>query len=252
MVPREILIFFILAFFSGCNFLEKKQAEPQSPTPSFSLQANAELLREMLYVVYQKEPKNVQEFLDFKNALDQGASIEGIYNGLTHSSRYRKYELSFPQSRAMTLKVFTQELWNIEVELPDWTEFTAKSAKPLEVFKPNEIRDLILPTYKSPHTTEYYSRIFSHASHFTLKRILGDEALKLIDSKKKNKSELDQWYGKWVVKLAQRNVDFGLELRNKQDEEFHTQWADSASEDRIKWEVLNRVHRLLNEETHRE
>jgi hypothetical protein len=47
--------------------------------------------------------------------------------------------------------------------------------------------------------------------------------------------------------MTQRNVDFGVALRNKADEAFHLKWATEVSEDQIIWEVLNRLHRVLND-----
>lgn len=114
---------------------------------------------------------------------------------------------------------------------------------------------------------------FGLASLFTLKRVLSDEALKVLAAKgnvartavgssgavapaaepSPGKSEesprvkLAGWYSKWAVHMAQKNVDFGVALRNKPDEAFHFKWATEVSEDQIIWEVLNRLHRILNE-----
>jgi hypothetical protein len=92
-----------------------------------------------------------------------------------------------------------------------------------------------------------YLTQFIGASIFTLKRVAGDEALKVIGSKSQFREKLAMWYSKWVVRIAQRNVDFGISLRNKSDEAFHYKWAVESPEDRVKWEVLNRLHRVLND-----
>ena len=47
--------------------------------------------------------------------------------------------------------------------------------------------------------------------------------------------------------MAQRNVNYGIALRNKADEAFHYKWAVENAGDPVKWEVLNRLHRVLNE-----
>ncbi len=52
--------------------------------------------------------------------------------------------------------------------------------------------------------------IFFRFSLFTLKRILGEEGMRLVT-------------------------------------DFHQEWAMGASPDRIEWEVLNRLHRVLNQ-----
>jgi hypothetical protein len=92
-----------------------------------------------------------------------------------------------------------------------------------------------------------YSAQFVGASIYTLKRILGDEALKVVAAKKDFREKLALWYSKWVLHACSRGVDFGIPQRNKPDEAFHYQWAMSNTEDRLDWEVLNRVHRILNE-----
>ena len=87
---------------------------------------------------------------------------------------------------------------------------------------------------------------FVDASNFTLKRVLGDEMLRLVAEKSSDPKALQAWYGQWVVRMAGKGVDFGFPLRNKADAAFHSQWAASADPDRLKWEVLNRINRILN------
>ena len=82
---------------------------------------------------------------------------------------------------------------------------------------------------------------------YTLKKTLCDEALKLIDQKNAFKEKLALWYSKWVVHMGERKIDFGVPLRNSLDEAFHYKWAIQSTPDRIKWEVLNRIHRTLND-----
>ncbi len=98
---------------------------------------------------------------------------------------------------------------------------------------------------------EELEKIFKTASIYTLKRYLASQALRVIRQKstQANKSPeiLAQWYSHWVTHLVKdRKVDFGLELRNRPEEEFHFKWAMEADTDILTWEVLNRVHRLLN------
>jgi hypothetical protein len=90
--------------------------------------------------------------------------------------------------------------------------------------------------------------LFANSSIFTMKRTLGDEAMHVIAEKQAvSTQELAAWYAKWVVRLCNSyRVDFGLSLRNRPDEAFHHDWALKANSDQLVWEVLNRVHRLLN------
>jgi hypothetical protein len=88
--------------------------------------------------------------------------------------------------------------------------------------------------------------MFSRASVFTLKRVLGDALLELIDQMSPDHAALAKWYGQWVAAMDARGVDFGLALRNRADATFHEDWALHATQDQLVWEALNRVHRLLN------
>ena len=92
-------------------------------------------------------------------------------------------------------------------------------------------------------------QVFEGASLYTLKRVAGDEALKVINHHQQL-GTLASWYGAFAARQAASGVDFGLELRNKADEAFHKHWADrvlkSSQQDRLIWEVLNRVHRTIN------
>lgn len=236
--------------------------------------ANAEIMHEIFKVVLMREPRNQTELANWVDVLNQGATFEGVYNGLTHSSDYRKLETVNIGASAEAIQVFGEELAILEVELPVPTEFDANSASPLPVLDQGangpdtttangttlEIdfprssptpKGNVIPTPSSTPNirplAEKYSKQFVGASIFTLKRVIGDEAIKTIDALDQYPGKVALWYSKWVVRICQRKVDFGLALRNKADEGFHYKWALETSVDRIKWEVLNRLHRVLNE-----
>jgi hypothetical protein len=173
------------------------------------------LLHEMFEVVLLREPVGQGEFDSLWNPLLQGASIEGIYNGLVHSSRYQELEQKTGKATPLTLQVFQQELTILESALP--------------------------------HPTDFSDVKFSEASLFTLKRILGDEALKVMDAKSVKPTELAVWYGPWTARLASMKIDFGLPLRSNTDPKFHQEWALSQKDPGfVVWEVLDRVHRVLD------
>ena len=46
----------------------------------------------MFQVVLSIKPDQILDFQGWLNSLNQGASFEGVYNGLTHSDQYRKLE----------------------------------------------------------------------------------------------------------------------------------------------------------------
>lgn len=208
--------------------------------------ANAELLNEVYRVVLLREPSK-GEFGSLVDTLNQGASIEGLYNGFTHSTAYRRLEAGAGAASAATLKAFGELLAELQRELPAPTAFDSRSAQPLEVLSASEVAGQATGKGAAGEiSAERYSRIFAGASFYTLKRVAGDEALKVLAAKKAVPEQLALWYSKWVVQMASRQVDFGIEQRNRADEGFHRGWVAQVPADRLTWEILNRVHRVLN------
>ncbi len=212
-------------FWAGCTESSNKgvkattrpQVEnsslPGSQYQSASAQsstAHAELFREMIFVVLRQEPKDRAEFGNWVDTLNQGASLEGVYHGLIHGKVYQKLEETSSPASASAVAAFRDE----------WSALSLEGLSP---------------------------EVSQRTSIYTLKRLLGERALQLINAQASHREGLAQWYGKWVAKICQRSIDFGVPLRNRSDEAFHAQWAMNNSEDRLKWEVLNRLHRVLNE-----
>lgn len=280
-ISRSVLLG-ILVVSSGCEVPGFKTDTKKSPTAiaspsseSARTQANAEILQEMLRVVLLRDPQDRAYFASYVDTMNQGASIEGLYNGFTLSADYRDLEVRSPLASGAALKAFLEELNLLEKELPEPTRFGEKMALPLaKPVQPEEIpdagepipggqaKDLTFPALEAkrpsppvspeaaqaeaPVAAEAPEAVFARASFFNLKRVLGAEALKVFHAKKADRAALSSWYGKFAARMAGRGVDFGIPLRNKADEGFHTQWAMQASEDQLVWEVLNRLHRLLN------
>jgi hypothetical protein len=268
--PKTVGIACLLILaLSGCDnpsgrirrFVEKWDwRKSPRPVPSAALNsvANSELLSEMYQVVFQSLPQGTQAFSGYVENLDQGASFEGIYNGFAHSADYRELETATPGTSTDALQFFAAELAEVEEALPIRSRMDAGSAKPLPILNLAAAEEEPVPAelaFDSPAPrpsardawAAEYEKIFRGASIYTLKRVLGDELLKLIDVKKAQPRELADWYSRWAAKLARKNIGFGLDLRNKADEAFHRQWARHAPLDLLSWEVLNRAHRVLNE-----
>lgn len=259
---------------AGSEKEAKKGATEEGGEPLISshaaqkAQANAELLQEMFAVIFMKPAQDRGAFGNWLDTLNQGASLEGVYNAFTHSSQYRQLEAGHPGASPRAIKTFGRELARLQTELPQVTRFREDASQPLPVpvqptYVPNgeeNFMDFGTPEEKQkkaeeakkkaldlPVLAEEYSAQFIGASIFTLKRILGDEVLKVIAEKSAYREKFALWYGKWAATLGSYGVDFGLPKRNLTDEKFHYQWALKADPDRLRWEVLNRVHRLLNE-----
>jgi hypothetical protein len=230
---------------------------------------NAEILQEVYRVVYLQVPKSTAEFGSLVDTLNQGASIEGIYNGLIHSADYRSLEKSHPGANASALQFFSEELARTELQMSSITVFPTNAAQPLsaveqpmgtegeidfpaaQASKPTAPVDAVAG--EKPKTEVLFRKYvhdFAGGSFFTLKRVLGDEILNLISEKSRDPKDpkaLAKWYGDFAHRMTAYKVDFGLALRNNPDAAFHEGWAMSVSGDQLRWEVLNRVHRILNQ-----
>ena len=223
---------------------------------------NSELFHEIFVDVFMREPKDRSEFGSWVDSLNQGASLEGVHNGLIKSSDYRSLETSSKAANVVSLRVFAEELARLEVELPEPVEFepgtyipnvpmgSVPSPTPVPVvgFAP----EAALPgpqgdlSAKIPPLAQKYSKVFVTASLFTLKRVLAEEGLRVFSYENQFKEKACLWYSKWAVHMAGLGVDFGIALRNRPDEQFHYKWALVAPTDRVVWETLNRLHRVMN------
>jgi hypothetical protein len=82
---------------------------------------------------------------------------------------------------------------------------------------------------------------------YALKQVIGDRALQAIDEMNSKKPPvLNAWYADFASTMAKSGVNFGMPLRNSPDRDFHLKWAGEVSVDTLKWEVLNRLDRVLN------
>lgn len=182
-----------------------------------TIEQSSELLQEIFQVTLSRpldlKGKDREKFLELLGALGQGASLEGSYNNLVSSSEYRKRMQNAREFSAKACKNYA-ELWG-KLALP---------AVP-DLAKQCESRRRTL---------------------WDLKQELSSRAIDQVDQKKADPLERARWYGGWAAELAQSGVDFGLKSRGLEDAEFHRQWALSVSEDLLKWEILNRIHRSLN------
>lgn len=237
-----------------------QKSDLSEPVDPRAAQVHAELLSEMYQVVFLSQPQDRARFGSFVDSLNQGASFEGIYNGFVHSSGYRSLEEKFPGSSLQALSFFVDEILKIQSEMKQPTEFNEASALPLA--RPVEMVEdtgavqgvgeaLNFGKKKSSKAIkedarQRLTRIFKKSSVYTLKRVLGDEALQLILEKQADREKLASWYGLNAARWAEMKVDFGLSQRNQADARFHRDWAMTAEVDRLSWEVLNRLHRLVN------
>lgn len=232
-----------------------QSAASPSPTPLNHREVNAEFVKELYTVVLQRDLRSEEEFLRMVNTLDQGGHYEGAYNGLVYSSEYRAREKGNVTVKG--LKLFADVMAQLTLDqkydpliIPKPTpadvppaastteERTTQPPQPTE-----EERKKLVAEIEAANLTQ---------PSYSLKRRLGEEALKTIDLKKEYREKLATWYGKFTAFLNKRGQSigkgFGIKERDIQDEYYHYKWALDADEDRIKWETLHRIHVLMNGE----
>jgi len=264
----------------------KKETSPQpgaSPAASplsaaaAAMAANSELLTEMFQVTFhQKEIEDQSLFSSLVSSLNQGASLEGIYRGLVMGSRYRVLESKAKAASPDAIKFFATEMGELQAGMKSPSSFTKDTAKQAPTidypegaadsppsagangpdsytFGDTEKKEAAPVPQSEPSGKRTKKEIASEilddfigATPFTLKRVLADEALRKIDELKDSPADLAQWYASLVVRLAETGTDFGLPQRNTTDYDFHFRFARTMSVDRVKWEVLNRYHRVIN------
>ena len=241
-----------------------------SPAPSASpsvpenndamLKANAELLSEVIRVTFAiDELEDQDQFRSLLSSLQQGASIEGIYRGLVMASRYRTLESRAKAAAPNAVKFFALEMANLQLTMKNPTKFDKETAKNYpSIDFPEGLPDHVdlTPTESTgegsaprdqKELAEEVLQAFIGGTSFTLKRVMAEEILKKFEEVKNSPSEAANWYATTVVRLNASKIDFGVPQRNSTEFDFHQKFANTVSSDRLKWEVLNRYHRIFNQ-----
>jgi len=235
--------------------------------------ANAEILQEIYRVVLVQNPRSPADFGNWVDSLNQGASLEGVYAGFTRSQFQRSREKDNKTTASpRATRAFAVRLARLLLEFPEVPELADSDAQPMaemvigtegapdrasemklaateQAFKP------FVKAIETPRSKIEFDVLanrltvqFSGASIFTQKRVLGEWGLRVIQLRRDESAErLRDWYADFAAAMASEKVDFGLDQRNDASREFHRKWADRASDDQIRWEVLNRLHRVLNQ-----
>ena len=252
-----------------------------TPTPAsgiLQVKCSAEMITEMFQVIFQKtEIEDKALYSSLVSTLEQGASLEGIYNGLVFGPRYRLLESKAKAASPESIKFFAKELTEVQKGMMSPTVFTNELTKlvpsinnpmahahnTLGVLGKAQEKATPIPTppplpttlsspadavAKAPtQTVEEMLNNFIGVTPFTLKRMLCDEAMKKIDELKNSPTELAQWYAGVAVRMSGYNVEFGLPARNSSDFDSYVPVAKTMSPDQMKWEVLNRYQRVMNQ-----
>lgn len=276
---KKSIIILIPVLLSACNVPEPLENAVESfkrlvgvgivaPTPAASpsvsaevamTKANAELLAEMFQVTFNKKEVDDPQYASLVSSLNQGASLEGIYRGLVMGSQYRVLESKAKAASPDAIKFFAMEMGDLQITMKNPTLFTKDSAKQLPTIDYPDGDSATPDSYTFGETKQTSDakktkqqlvdellQDFIGATPYTLKRVIADEVLKKIDEMKDSRADLAQWYAGLVVHLSGAHTDFGLPQRNSDDFDFHSRFATTMSLDRVKWEVLNRYHRIIN------
>ena len=266
-MPQHIVgVFLVLVCLSGCLagcqrlshivHGKPKIATKTAEAPPSELMRRAQLWGEVYRVVWMKNP-TPKVFGFYFDALSEGATLEGFHNGFTHSSLYRDIEKEAPPCGAC-LKPFAKIVAQFQNEFESEVTLDETWARPMtrpvdvqyrEAKVEKEIKappNRRIPLQKREADLE---RVFSKASVYNLKRVAAELAQQIVDEKTASGNESAvKWYTEFVVRMTSYGVDFGLKERNNANMKFHSSWAAWALKndpDLFRWEVLNRVHRVI-------
>ncbi len=242
----------------GMAFQQDNKPTP-SATPALTpeqatLKANSEIIAEMIKVTFnEKEIVDQSLFLSLVSSLNQGASLEGVYRGLVMGSHYRVVESKSQAATPDAIKFFASEMAELQSGMKNPTRFIKDTAKQIpnieypEGISENSNEEIQVPVkMNKSQIAEELLQDFIGATPFTLKRVMAEEILKKFDEMKDSAADMAQWYAGLVVHLSGAHTDYGLPQRNSSDFDFHSRFAKTMSIDRVKWEMLNRYHRIIN------
>ncbi len=234
---------------------DRTNADDYIAPPNNVRKLNADFIKELFKDTLTREPSS-EEATRLMTVLDQGAHFEGIYNGIIYSIDYKVKEKG--RASVAAIKIYAEILTRLKQEQEIETASKKNSEINMdqelpktEILKPGSTDTAKVLTFTKEETAKKIEEfkqetVFNELSFCALKRILGEEMLKTIDLKKAYKEKLATFFGKNVIFLNQYGADFGIAQRNKNDETYHYRWALYSEEDRIKWEMLHRIHVIFN------
>lgn len=196
-------------------------AEPEKlMTASEKLSFHRWMVNEMIEQVFGRRVKDKSEVEGWANVLSQRGSVEGVYHGLVLSAEYAELEKGRADVKA--LRFFAHEMAMLDSPASSEQDPKIKAA------------------------SEGIARANMTTPLFAMKRELAEKVIREADKRKDNKDTLAAWYSAMAARWAKLGVDLGLPQRNKAEEIFHFNWAKENNLGMIQWELLNKVHRLMN------
>lgn len=167
-------------------------------------------IQELYEVTRNAEPKD-EDVLNFLNVLEQGGTREGVYRAIVLDSVYGSLE-SFEEAPSKELK-----------------EFAVDFGK----------------TYLG---RKFNSSAMGKLNLWSIKRIVVEKALEVMDVLKSRPDELKSWYAVLSADLAKRKKSIWKnDVRKQVSPEYHYQWASKVPLQQIKSETIIKLHAIMNE-----
>ena len=165
---------------------------------------------EELFQVVRTNPAKDEELASFLNVLDQGGTREGVYR-----------------------KIILDEIY---ASLEQYEE------------RPSESLINFVYDFGQKYLGRSYSKEgMKEFNLFSLKRILGERSLEILDALAQDGENVYRWYTVFSLDLAETYPGlWSNKVRANQSESFHYNWARSVPFQQIKSEVIIKLNILMN------
>lgn len=166
-------------------------------------------IRELFSAVRQTEVKG-EELATYLNILEQGGSREGVYRRIINDDVYRSLE-DFPA--------------------PPKDKFIAF----INNFGPKYL------------ATGYSEEGMKKVNIYTIKKIITEKALEVLDALTKNPEDIYHWYTVFSEDMALNySSSFTGKVRTQKSPDFHYKWSQQVPFQHIKSEVIVKLNLVLN------
>ncbi len=167
-------------------------------------------IQELYQVTRNTEPKD-EDVLNFLNVLEQGGSREGVYRAIVLDSVYGSLE-SFEEAPS------------------------------------SELKDFAVYFGRKYLGRKFSDKAMSNLNLWSIKRIVVEKALEVMDALAKSPKELRAWYAVLSEDLASRGKPLWKnKVRQQESREYHYRWSGQVPLQQIKSETIIKLHTLMND-----
>ena len=187
----------------------RRRKESIDIPPEKAAKLNYAYLVELFMATRMSEPTQ-NDIAKWMNVLNQGSSREGIYRALVLDNTYASLE-NYP--KPVTQKVMTFADWFL-------SKFVRQSIS---------------------------AAVMKDMNFFTLKRVVVEKSLEIIDAYGDNIVDLRSWYGILSTELAIKYpYVWNTPIRADENYERHKNWAENVPKQHLKSEVVIKLHKVFN------